>query len=171
MSIISTMRGTSPAAVPALLRTYGWRAWITVALATAASLLVIGIPTRLIDNGWFVRMTPTRPQDYAFWAVSAVLIGLIAGSYTAGRTADHQYKVLSSGMFSYLAVGCPICNKLVVLLLGVSGAMTYFAPAQLFIGLGSIALLGWTLMLRARVLTGACEAPVLPAEMQASSTP
>jgi hypothetical protein len=56
-------------------------------------------------------------------------------------------------------VGCPICNKLVVLLLGTSGALTFFGPAQLYIGLVSLALLGWTLRLRARAVAGPCPVP------------
>jgi hypothetical protein len=55
-------------------------------------------------------------------------------------------------VLSVLAVGCPICNKLVVLLLGVSGALTIFEPAQLYLGVVSVVLLAWTLRLRARAV-------------------
>jgi hypothetical protein len=51
-----------------------------------------------------------------------------------------------------LAVGCPTCNKFVVLLLDTTGALTFFAPLQLYIGIASVLLLGWTLLLRARAL-------------------
>ncbi len=50
----------------------------------------------------------------------------------------------------------PICNKPVVLLLGTSGALTFFASIQLYIGIASVLLLGWTLLLRAKSLTGTC---------------
>ena len=33
-------------------------------------------------------------------------------------------------LLAFLAVGCPLCNKVVVLLLGASGALTYFEPIQ-----------------------------------------
>jgi hypothetical protein len=59
-------------------------------------------------------------------------------------------------MFSYLAVGCPVCNKLVVFLIGTSGALTFFAPLQLYIGIGSVLLLAWTLVIRARAVTLGC---------------
>ena len=55
-----------------------------------------------------------------------------------------------------LAVGCPTCNKLVVLLLDTTGALTFFAPLQLYIGIASVLLLGWTLLLRARALADTC---------------
>jgi hypothetical protein len=42
----------------------------------------------------------------------------------------------------------PVCNKLVVLLLGVSGALTVWALLQPVLGLASVALLGWALRTR-----------------------
>ena len=63
---------------------------------------------------------------------------------------------MSGGVLSVLAVGCPTCNKLVVLLLGTTGALTFFAPLQIYIGIASVLLLGWTLLLRARALVGTC---------------
>lgn len=155
-------------ATATVLRAFKPASWLAAVAAAGLAVVVIGVPTKLIANNWFVRMTPTRPQDYAFMAVSAALFGLIAGTFVLGRTSSHEYSVVSGGFASFLAVGCPICNKLVVLALGVSGAMTYFAPAQLFIGLASIALLAWTLLLRARSLTTAC---ALPATSSPAPTP
>jgi hypothetical protein len=50
------------------------------------------------------------------------------------------------------AVGCPICNKLVVAVLGAGGALSYFGPAQPVLGAASIVLLGAALALRLRAL-------------------
>lgn len=145
-------------ALPVIRTVGGFRAsaWVVVALATAVSLVVIGVPTRIIDNPFFVRMTPVRMQDYVFWAISAPLTGLIAGTFVAGRGVRQEGRVLSGGVLSYLAVGCPVCNKLVVLLIGTSGALTFFAPAQLFIGITSVALLASTLAVRSRSLAASC---------------
>lgn len=49
-----------------------------------------------------------------------------------------------------------ICNKLVVLLLGVSGALTVFGPAQLYLGALGLVLPAWALRVRARALVRAC---------------
>jgi hypothetical protein len=46
------------------------------------------------------------------------------------------------------AVGCPICNELVVGLIGVSGALSYWAPIQPALGVLSVALLGAGLAIR-----------------------
>ena len=47
---------------------------VLVAMATAT---VIAVPTRLVENGWFSRMTPVRSQDYLFLALTSVLTGLV----------------------------------------------------------------------------------------------
>ncbi len=49
-----------------------------------------------------------------------------------------------------------ICSKPVVLLLGTSGALSFFERIQLYIGIASVLLLGWTLLLRAKALTDTC---------------
>jgi hypothetical protein len=132
------------------------KAWIITTLVAAIGLVVIGLPTAIYENPFFLRMTQVRAQDYVIWVVSSVLIGLIVGSYFAGGPKAGEGKILSGGVLSVLAVGCPICNKPVVMLLGTSGALTFFAPVQLYIGIASVFLLGWTLFLRAKALTGTC---------------
>ncbi|MYS66003.1 hypothetical protein GTW66_18745 [Streptomyces sp. SID5473] len=61
-------------------------------------------------------------------------------------------------MLSVLAVGCPVCNKLVVLALGMSGAMSYWAPAQPVLAIASVALLAHALAGRLRT-ADACPVP------------
>ncbi len=51
-------------------------------------------------------------------------------------------------MLSVFAVGCPVCNKLVVLALGMSGATAYFAPVQPLLGFLSVGLFGYALRVR-----------------------
>ena len=58
-------------------------------------------------------------------------------------------------MLSVFAVGCPVCNKLVLLLLGTSGAMTWFAPLQPALAVLSVVGLAWALRIRWRA-TASC---------------
>lgn len=146
------------------LHLFGLRGWAVAALGTTVALLFIGLPSAIIENPLFVRMTPIRDQDYVLWVATSVMIGLIAGTFAPSMHRGGEGKTVSGGVLSTLAVGCPICNKLVVLLLGTSGALTFFAPAQLYIGIASLLLLGWTLRLRARALVGAC--PVSPVDRE-----
>ena len=132
------------------------KAWVITVLAAIIGLAVIGLATAIYENPFFVRMTPVRAQDYVIWVVSSVLVALIVGSCFAGGSTTGEGKALSGGILSVLAVGCPICNKPVVLLLGTSGALTFFAPIQLYIGIASVILLGWALFLRAKALAATC---------------
>ena len=145
---------------------FGFRFWGLSALFTLSAALLIGLPTVLIPNPFFTRMTPTSLQDYVIWGISIALIGpvmALAILYpTIRKTAPSDPsltgggRVLAGTLLSFFAVGCPICNKLVVLLLGLGGAMTIFNPLRPFLGIASIILLVVTLVLRVRVLRHGC---------------
>lgn len=135
----------------------GGRSWVLGISGAVATAVVIGVPTDVVPTSLFTRMTPVRPQDYAFLGATSLLMGALAGTYaarTGGRVAGRIG--FGSGLLGYLAVGCPICNKLVVMLMGVSGALSVFAPLQpllggLGVGLGALALVA-----RLRVLRRGC---------------
>lgn len=135
------------------IRPYLPKALLYGLLAAAVTTLLIGIPTDVIPNSLFGRMTPVRPQDYVLLAVTALLAGILAATYAFPRTfacSIEQGKTTAGGFLSFLAVGCPTCNKAVVLLLGTGGATRFFEPVQPLLGLLSIALLGLAIWLRLR---------------------
>ncbi len=140
------------------------RAVLVGVLAGAGAALLVGIPTDVIPNPVFYRMTPVRGQDYLFLLLTAVMIGVVVATYMlpATRCSVSPGRTTVAGFLSYLAVGCPVCNKVVLLLLGTSGAMAYWAPVQPALGAASIALLAGTLWLRIRGLRAPSSA-VLPA--------
>lgn len=139
----------------AQLRGFSLRQWLAAAVAAAAVALVTGLPTDVVPNPFYRRMTPILWWNYPVWAATAVLAGLVVATYVrrepAGKAAGGA---LGGGLLSFLAVGCPICNKLVVALLGVSGALTFFAPVQPYLGAAGLALLALTLTLRLRASAG-----------------
>lgn len=151
-----------------VFRLFSLKSWLVAAAGGIVTLLVIGMPTAIIDNPFFFRQTPVRMQDYVIWVATGLLTGLVAGTFTLSAKAKASGKAVSGGFLSFLAVGCPICNKLIVLLLGVSGALTYFAPAQLYIGITSLALLVWALHLRVQAIYGSCCA--VPQQVEATNT-
>lgn len=125
---------------------------VSVAVA-AAYTVVVGIPTAIIPNPFFIRMIPAGPMNYVFWIVPALLFGPLLTTYVVplrGDTCSLQGRMTAGGFLSYLAVGCPICNKVVVLLLGVGGALAYFQPLQPVLGALSVMLLSYGLWLRLR---------------------
>ena len=118
-------------------------------------LLAVGIVTAVIPTPLFVRMTPVTLSNLVFWIAPGVLVGpLVASSVVpiAASTCDVANRTVAGSMVSFLAVGCPVCNKVVVLALGASGALTYFEPIQPVLGLVSVGLLGYALWLRFRPL-------------------
>src|SRR6185312_6478131 len=116
---------------------------IGAALATA---LLIGIPTVLIPNPFFSREVAVRPQDYLFLALTVILTAILAASYALPVACPLQEgKLAAGGFLSFIAVGCPLCNKVVILALGASGAMSYFAPIQPLLAVASLLLLGYAI--------------------------
>lgn len=136
--------------------------------------LLIGIPTGIVHTSWYTRMTPVLWWNYPVWVISSGLTGALAATYVRGPgTSDAEGagtgKTFFGNILSLFAVGCPICNKLVVMTLGVSGALTWFAPVQPFLAVASVGLLAYALRARRRTMV-AClvsgttreTAPVVP---------
>ena len=128
------------------LRTFFW----SLVFATA-----IGVPTVLVDSPFFQRMTPSTWWNYVLWVASALLSGAIMAlrKHPGAQTCKVEGSAMGSGALAYLAVGCPICNKIVVAVLGVSGALNYFAAVQPLIGILSITLMVLTLRRMARFIS------------------
>ncbi|WP_435153118.1 cytochrome c biogenesis CcdA family protein [Micromonospora aurantiaca (nom. illeg.)] len=160
----------SPSAWPA-------RRWLAAAAGAVATTVVIAVPTDLIDTPYF-----SRDMAVTWWAwpvllVTAVLSGLLLATYVApapgtrdaaaGRSESRTG--VTGATLSLFAVGCPVCNKLVLIALGYSGAMSWFAPAQPVLAVASIVLLAWALRRR---LAGerVCPAPAASAPLPAEGT-
>lgn len=120
------------------------RLWCEAIGWSAIAALVIALPTVLVSNSFFTRMTPVPWWDYLFWFLAAPLIGTTIAlmRLPEARQCHSETGMIAGGGLTYLAVGCPICNKVVVALLGVSGALTYFAPLQPFLGALALLMLG-----------------------------
>lgn len=132
------------------------RLLLVAILGTALAAVAIGIPTDVVPNAWFIRMTPIEPEQYVFWAATSVLTGLLLASYLLPAGGGVGTSPIGGGLLGVLAVGCPICNKAVVALLGVSGALNVFAPVQPLIGLLGVGLVATALILRLRAYSQAC---------------
>ena len=126
--------------------------WVrSVPLALIAAL-VIAVPADLVDTRLFGRPIEPRPIDYVILALTAGLIGLILAirPEPSSMTDAQERNTMWSGFVSFLAVGCPVCNQIVVALVGTSGALSWWAPVQPVVGLIAIGLLLWTLRARLR---------------------
>jgi hypothetical protein len=129
--------------------------------------LVAGIPTDVIPNDLFTRMTPVRGYDVPVLVAISVLGGLLAASYWGvSRPACAMRRAGTAGgvgaTLGWLAIGCPVCNKIVVLALGTSGALNVFGPAQPWLAALSVTLLVVALTWRWRMLLAADRAGTQP---------
>lgn len=156
----------------------GWPARrIVVAVVSGAVLaLAIGVPTGVIPTSLYTRMTPVLWWNYPVWAATAVLGGLLVATYIRRPGEVTARSGLGSasggGLLAAFAVGCPICNKLVVATLGISGALTVWAPLQP--ALGGLSVLGLSWALRRRIKNEyACSLagpPASPADARSNSS-
>ena len=152
------------------MRTWPARRWWTALGASVLFALLIAIPTDLIDTPVFGREIPPTWWAWPSLVVSSVLAGLLTATYVAPPEGMDNDGVDSTtkggyagGLLTFFAVGCPVCNKLVLLALGYTGAIQWFEPVQPFLQLGAIVLLGWAL--KARVQNErACRFSPAPAE-------
>ncbi len=115
-----------------------WAKALAYALGAA---VLIGVPTVIIPNPIFAREVATTPADYVIFVISTILIGVTWAVPNPGRAPETENRSLWGAFGTFLAVGCPTCNKIILVLLGSSGALTYFAPVQPLLGVGAIAFI------------------------------
>ena len=147
------------------LRMWSARRWVVAALSGVVVALVVAVPTAVIATPVFGRSIEPTWWSYPVVVITGILGGLVFATYvkqpsdtevpgldsdTPAEADKPSRLAVAGGVLSYLAVGCPVCNKVVLLALGASGAVTWFAPLQGFLALASIAMMGWALSVRLR---------------------
>lgn len=123
--------------------------WKIIGYASVYSIIffvVFGVVTFLIPNKFFARMTQVTALDYIF----LIFTSLLLGTYVSFHQYQKKYgskkcsvAATSGGVFGFLGFGCSVCNKLLILLLGVAGVLTYVEPYRPLIGSTGVVLLGY----------------------------
>jgi len=132
----------------------GWplRRWLVAAGTAALTYLVVAIPTDLIDTPVFSREIPPTWWAQPALIITAILAGLLTATYVSRPEGEGRKSTVRLGgagaMISFFAVGCPVCNKIVLIALGTSGALQFFEPVQPYLAAASIGLLVWALTRR-----------------------
>ena len=137
------------------LRRWDARRWGAAVVASAGSLLLLGIPTAMIPNPVFARPIEPPAWTYPSLVLTALLAGLLLATYVrsgpdggAGlqdASTEEARTFTLGGLLAFFAIGCPTCNKLVLIALGTSGALTWFEPVQPVLSLVGIGVLAWAL--------------------------
>jgi hypothetical protein len=136
----------------------GLRFALLAVIGAALSAIALGIPTAIIPNPVFDRVIEAGPSNYFFWAATSVVTGALLATYALPRTIKDRAAGagLGGGFLAYLAIGCPLCNKAVVALLGASGAVTIFQPIQPYLGALGLLLASIALAVRLRGIRRGC---------------
>ena len=117
--------------------------------------LILAIPTAVIPNHFFYRMTPVFWFDYIFLAVNSLLIGIYFASTYTSTTPEacvvEKKSWLASAM-SFLGIACPVCNKILVFIFSATILMTYLEPIRPYISLASTILLIWLVTRRLKFI-------------------
>jgi hypothetical protein len=149
----------------------GARYWLAAAGGALLTGVLIGVPTDVFANPWFTRVVAVRPLDYVIWALTSLLTGALVATYLlpAASSGPRSGRAgFGAGLLGWLAIGCPVCNKVIVLLLGSSGALTYFAPLQPVLGALAVTLSATALAIRLRSFVTGCRlpaaTPIVPAQ-------
>ena len=116
------------------------------------TLLVIAIPTDLIHNPIFGRQIEATAWAWPVALLTAVLAGVLIALPRPSSCRPATRTGIVGGGLTYLAVGCPTCNHLVVLALGTTGALAWFAPIQPYLALIGLAILGGAILHRVWLL-------------------
>ena len=153
------------------MRQWSVRRWGAAMLGALATALVMGLPTDVIPNPIFGRAVDVTWWSYPVLVVTAVIGGLLLATYVRNEALPRPATVSVDGevdaevgteldrpgraggiggLLSFFAIGCPTCNKLVLVALGSTGALEWFGPVQPVLAVGSIVLLAWALRARLR---------------------
>lgn len=106
--------------------------------AAVAMFVVLGTLAALWTNPLFMRMTPTGGFELALLLLQSILAGVYVGlpqSPCGKRTAG------AGALIGFVGIACPVCNKVLVLLIGSALLLEYFEPVRLYVALAGAALL------------------------------
>ena len=113
---------------------------------SAALFVVLGTPTALVPNPFlhYVRMIPSTLLDYFFLATTSIMLAVLISLKLYYRSEKQLgAKEFVGGAAGFVAFSCPICNMLLVALLGGATIMTFIEPLRPVLGLLSITILGY----------------------------
>ena len=119
----------------------------------------------MIANPVFGRTIAPTPWAMNVLIATSVLAGLLTATYVRNDGPalvrspnvpdvlpdDHTARRGAlGGLLAYLAIGCPVCNKIVLIALGATGAVRFFAPVQPYLAAAGLIALAWALVVRLR---------------------
>ncbi len=134
------------------LHSWSRKRWQIAIISALITGVVISLPTAIIENPVFGRDIAVTAWSIPVVVITAILSGMLFATYIKNDSnlpEESSLKIGTAGtLLSFLAVGCPVCNKIALIALGYTGAIKYFAPIQPFLAFFGIAILIYALSQR-----------------------
>jgi hypothetical protein len=115
-------------------------------LTAVLVFFLIGIPTDIVPNSWYIRMMEPTFFQYFFFVLVTILSGIFAGLFSyvsrTKKTCSSKFGYLGI-IGSWFAIACPLCISFLTIIMGSSIMLSYFAPFQPFLGFFSISILSY----------------------------
>ena len=128
-----------------LLKQLSLKEWLSTLIITSATFLLLGTITALLNNSFFIRMTEVNGWDYIILSFESLLIVLFFG-IRAPHCATKKAGI--GGVLGFVGFGCPVCNKILLLLFGSSFLLSYFEPVRHYAGALGLLLFSYALIQR-----------------------
>lgn len=147
------------------LQQWNVRQWAAACIGAVVTFLVLGIPTDIVPNPIFGRAIEPTWWSLPVLIATSLLSGLLLATYINTNAFDRSARVGGvGGLMAYLAIGCPVCNKVVLLALGTTGAMNWFAPVQPYLGIAALLVIVYALHKRLSTMTNCALPDVSPTQ-------
>jgi hypothetical protein len=97
--------------------------------------VVSGMISGVLENTFFLRMTQITISDYLLLGITSLLIVVFFTLNDLKKTNTCVPVAAGGGIVGFLGFSCVACNKILIMLLGVGGIMTFIEPYQELIGI------------------------------------
>lgn len=115
------------------------------ALVAAATFALLGTVSALWANPLFIRMTPAGDWELAALAT----LSLLAGAFVAiPQPACSTRTAGIGGVLGFLGIACPVCNKILVFLVGGELLLAYFEPIRIYAASAGVVVLAFAVQRR-----------------------
>lgn len=139
-----------------------YRYFVIGGVAFLIFLIVLGIPTAIISNKFYIRMIAATYLDWIFLTIISIMLGIYVGLYFYGKSIkqnDSKEDAVAGGsaITSFFALSCPICIGFLVAIFGTAALLTYFEPFRPLLGFIAIGMLSIALYLKIDSVKKGCE--------------
>ena len=103
---------------------------VKVFVISVGTFAALGTVTALWDNPMFIRMVPAGPLEIGLLAAQSFLIGI----YFAIPKQVCSGRAMGVGcVLAFLGIACPICNKILLFVIGSELLLVYFEPVRIYV--------------------------------------